>query len=203
MLSLNFSPFPELKTERLQLKQITIEHANDLFEMRSDKEVMKYIDRPLAKSTEDVMALIKIISEVLQKNDGITWGILTKDQPSKLIGTVGFWQMQKEHYRAEIGYMLHPAWQGKGIMREAIDEVLRYGFSDMQLHSVEANVNPGNIASKKLLEKLGFVQEAYFKENYYANGRFVDSAIYSLLTPQTEPVKGKIIGPTNANIQMA
>jgi len=202
MLSFNFSPFPELITERLKLKQITNDHAADLFEMRSDKEVMKYIDRPPAQTIDEALALIKLITDSLQTNDGITWGIFTKEDPPKLRGTLGFWQIQKEHYRAEIGYLLHPSLQGKGIMQEAIDKVLHYGFSVMQLHSVEANVNPGNLASKKLLAKLGFVQEAYFKENYFANGRFVDSAIYSLLTPHTGAIShsNAMAVSTNANI---
>jgi ribosomal-protein-alanine N-acetyltransferase len=51
----------------------------------------------------------------------------------------------------------------------------------MNLHSIEANINPENIASRKLLEKTGFVREAYFKENYFFNGKFIDSEIYSLL----------------------
>ena len=201
MLSPNFSPFPELITERLELKKITTDHAADLFDMRSHKEVMKYIDRPVAQSIDEASALIKVITDRLESNDGITWGIFTKEKPTKLIGTVGFWQMQKEHYRAEIGYMLHPSLQGKGFMQEAIAEVLHYGFSVMQLHSVEANVNPDNNASKKLLSKLGFVQEAYFKENYFANGRFVDSAIYSLLTPHKGAISpsNEVAVSTNAN----
>ena len=68
-------------------------------------------------------------------------------------------------------------------MQEAVAAVLSYGFSAIKLHSVEANINPANVASKKLLEKNGFVQEAYFKENFYYNGRFMDAPIYALLTP--------------------
>jgi ribosomal-protein-alanine N-acetyltransferase len=73
--------------------------------------------------------------------------------------------------------------QGKGIMQEALSAVLNYGFELLKLHSVEANVNPNNVSSIKLLERNGFVREAYFKENYYYNNQFLDTAIYSLLTP--------------------
>lgn len=185
MLSFNFSHFPQLETERLLLKQITNYDAPALFEMRSSKEVMKYIDRPLAKTVDDALALIKLITDSWRTNDGITWGIFTKEQPQQLMGTIGFWKIQKEHHRAEIGYLLHPSLQGKGIMKEAMQGILNYGFNAMHLHSIEANVNPDNTASRKLLEKLSFVQEAYFRENYYSNGKFVDSCIYSLLTPCT------------------
>jgi ribosomal-protein-alanine N-acetyltransferase len=78
---------------------------------------------------------------------------------------------------------LQPQQQQKGIMLEAMVAALDYGFSLMRLHSVVANVNPANEASKKLLEKNNFVKEAYFKEDYFFDGRFLDSAVYSLLTP--------------------
>ncbi|HEU4902680.1 MAG TPA: GNAT family N-acetyltransferase, partial [Flavisolibacter sp.] len=74
MLSLQFSPFPALETERLLLQQITPGDAAALFEMRSDKEIMKYIDRPLAQTVDDALALIQVITDALQKNEGITWG---------------------------------------------------------------------------------------------------------------------------------
>jgi [ribosomal protein S5]-alanine N-acetyltransferase len=91
--------------------------------------------------------------------------------------------MQKEHYRAEIGYALHPEHQGIGLMQEALNAVLDYGFTVMNLHSVEANVNPNNAASINLLQRNGFMREGMFRENYFYNGKFLDSAIYSLLTP--------------------
>lgn len=180
MLTLNFTPFPCLTTERLLLNQLTTDDAPAFFKLRSNAEVMKYIDRPLAQKVDDVLALIKVIVDAQEKNDGITWAIRLKDDPT-LMGTIGFWQIQKEHYRAEIGYLLHPSLQGKGLMQEAMKAVLGYGFGPMHLHSVEANVNPANAASIKLLQRNGFVREAYFRENYFSNGQFVDSAIYSLL----------------------
>jgi ribosomal-protein-alanine N-acetyltransferase len=118
----------------------------------------------------------------LQKNEGITWGIALKNH-NVLIGTIGYWKIVKEHYRAEIGYLLHPEYQGKGLMQEAMSAVIDYGFNTMQLHSLEANVNPGNADSIKLLEKNNFLREAWFRENYFYNGKFIDSFIYSLLTP--------------------
>ena len=180
MLNLKFSPFPVLQTERLTLRSITKNDANDLFMLRSDEKVMQFIDRPRAKSISDAEKLIQSTNILVQNNDAITWAICLKHQ-RKLIGTIGFWRIVKEHYRAEIGYMLHTDFHAKGIMHEVMKPVLSYGFTVMHLHSVEANVNPGNIASIKLLEKSGFVKEAYFKENYYYNDKFLDSAVYSLL----------------------
>jgi ribosomal-protein-alanine N-acetyltransferase len=183
MLSLNFTPFPVLETERLLLRQITLTDAPQIFFLRSDTEVMQYIDLTPAATTQDAIDLIQKIETALQNNDGITWGITLKGN-NELIGTIGFWNITKEHYRAEIGYLLHPAQQRKGIMKEAIKKVLVYGFSTMKLHSVEANTNVNNKASQKLLESVGFLQEAYFRENYFYNGKFLDSMIYCLLAPK-------------------
>ncbi|HVF80502.1 MAG TPA: GNAT family protein [Flavisolibacter sp.] len=185
MLSPNFTPFPVLETERLLLRQVAPSDAPEVFFLRSNKEVMKYIDRPPAATLLDALDLIQKIETALQNNEGITWAITLKSS-GELIGTIGFWRIDKEAHRAEIGYLLHPAQQGKGLMKEAINKVLHYGFSQIKLHSVEANTNVDNTASQKLLESLGFVKEAHFRENYYYNGQFLDSVIYSLLTPERQ-----------------
>jgi ribosomal-protein-alanine N-acetyltransferase len=182
MLTVNFTPFPQLVTDRIGLRQISQKDVNAVFSLRSDKRVMQFIDRPIAKTTEDAAELIQKIIDSLTTNDGITWGIALKNDPG-LIGTIGFWRIIKEHWRAEIGYLLHPDFQGKGIMQEAMGLVLDYGFKKMNLHSIEANVNPVNAASIKLLERNNFIREAYFKENFCYDGKFLDSAIYSLLAP--------------------
>jgi ribosomal-protein-alanine N-acetyltransferase len=83
--------------------------------------------------------------------------------------------------RAEIGYAMKPEYWGNGYMYEALAKVINFGFNEFCLHSIEANVNPANASSIKLLEKLGFKKEAYFREDYLYNGKFLDTAIYSLL----------------------
>jgi len=181
MLQLDFSIFPELQTERLILKEMTELDAPALFEMRSNPVIMKYIDRPLPTDVDDIKTLIQKMVVMKEKREGISWGIFKKEHPEVNIGNIGFFRIIAEHYRAEIGYMLSIEEQQKGIMYEAIQKIIEYGFNSMQLHSIEANINPANIASQKLLEKAGFVREAYFKENYFFNGQFLDSAIYSLL----------------------
>ena len=182
MLEPQFSPFPVLVTNRLTLRKISEEDIPSIFVMRSSEEMMRYIDRPRAKSMEEAAKLVRAILESLEKNDGITWAITLTGQKD-VAGTIGFWKITREHYRAEIGYMLRTEYQHQGIMQEAMRAVLDYGFSVMNLHSVEANVNPANQASIRLLERNNFVLEGRFRENYFYNGQFLDSNIYSLLTP--------------------
>ena len=109
------------------------------------------------------------------------WVICLKGE-TKLIGSIGFWHTVPEHHRAELGYILHPDFWNQGIVTEALQAVLKYGFEKMKLHSVEASVNPENVASIRVLEKHGFVREAYFREDYFYDGKFYDSAVYCLLS---------------------
>jgi ribosomal-protein-alanine N-acetyltransferase len=182
MLSVNFSPFPVLKTERLILRKTEMTDAPAMFVQRSDPQLMQYVDRKPCESIEEAAAFIRMITDNLDDNSGISWAITTHDS-DEMIGSIAIWRIMKEHYRGEVGYVLLPEYQGKGIMHEALGAVIAYGFDVMKLHSLEANTNPNNTPSHKLLERNGFVREAYFKENYYYNGKFLDSAIYSLITP--------------------
>lgn len=159
-----------------------MDDAPEVFFLRSDSRIMQYLDRAPAASLEEAAQFIETINNQEKAGAAITWAITLKEEP-KLIGTIGFWNIQQQHYRAEIGYALHTQQQGKGLMQEALTAVLDFGFARLKFHSVEANVNPANAASIKLLERKGFVREGYFRENYFYNGRFLDSAVYSLLTP--------------------
>ena len=183
MLDLNFHPFPILETERLLLRAITMDDAETLFELRRDVDVMRFIDRERHQTVDDTRVLIQKILDGLAANEAIAWAITLKGNP-QLVGTISFHRIEKEHYRGEIGYMLNPKLWRKGIVGEAMTKVLDFGFKSMKLHSVEANVNPHNSASSSLLKKHGFVLEASFKENYFFNGKFIDTEIYSLLEKQ-------------------
>lgn len=181
MLQPNFNPFPELATERLILRRITADDTNEIFRLRSDEQVMKYIDKERAASLKDAEIFFNLINDSANANTGITWAIALKQSPDKMIGSIGFWRLIKEHYRAEIGYMLHPDFWKKGIMKEALAEVIDFGFNEMKLHSIEAQINTGNTASAHILESVGFIKEAHFKENYFFQGIFSDTIVYSKL----------------------
>lgn len=178
MLQLNFNPFPILETERLILRQCNQEDTSDFFVLRSDKNVMKYIPRPIATNHADAAAVIDTMNDGINKNESINWAITIKGN-SQLIGVIGYYRTKKEHFRSEIGYILHPKYQGKGIMNEALKAALNFGFTVMNLHSIEAVVDPENLASRKLLEKNSFIQEAHLKESEFYDGKFLDTIIYS------------------------
>ncbi len=180
MLTINFHPFQNLETERLLLRRLNTNDVDEVLEMRGNPEVMKYIPRPLAKTKEEALGHIAMIEEKIENNTGINWGITIKGN-DKIIGIIGHYRIQPENYRAEIGYMSLPQYNGKGYISEAIKAVVEYGFNQMNLHSIEAVIDPANIASERVLQKNGFVKEAHILENEYWDGKFWDTVIYSLL----------------------
>lgn len=180
MLTINFHPFKNLETERLLLRRVAATDVNEIIELRGNPDTMKFIPRPLVTNTDEALAHFKMIDDKIESNEGINWAITIKGNP-KLIGIMGHYRIQLEHYRSEVGYMILPQYNGQGITAEALKAVLAYGFDDMGLHSVEGVLDSENLGSERVLQKSGFVKEAHFKENECYNGKFRDTLVYSLL----------------------
>ena len=141
---------------------------------------MKFIPRVLAKTKEDALEHIAMIEDKIVNNIGINWGITIKGNP-KIIGIIGHYRISLENHRAEIGYMSLSEFNGKGYITEAIKAVVIYGFEQMNLHSIEAVIDPNNFASERVLQKNGFIKEAHILENELWGGKYWDTVIYSLL----------------------
>lgn len=186
MLDPQFAPVPILTTERCMLRAIRAEDAPALFTLRSDPRVMEHLGRPRASTLADAEELIARIARNLESNEGISWAITFKGSDT-LIGTIGFYRLKKEHYRSEVGYLLSPEHWRKGLMGEALDAVVHFGFHTIGFHSLEAVTAPENTASNTLLERKGFIREGLFRENYFFDGRFYDSAVWSRLAPASPP----------------
>lgn len=180
MSEVNFNPFPNLSTNRLNLRKMNLKDDKEIFSLHSNPTVNKFLSRSPDKTVDDSKGFISRINEGIETDKWIMWGI-TQHNDNHIIGTICFWNLDLENYRSEIGFELHPDFHGKGIMQEALTKIIEYGFREMNLHSVEAQVNPDNLSSIKLLSRNNFVREAYFKEKYFFRGKFVDAAIYSLL----------------------
>jgi len=183
MLTLNFTKFPNLETERLILREHVLADAEMLFTMRTNETVMKYIDRERPRDLMEIKTFITTFNEGFENGDNLAWVIALKENPNEMIGSIGYWRTDFANHRAEIGYMLHPDCWRKGIISEALIKIIAFGFEEMNLHTIKANINVGNDASRQMLIKHGFVKEAHFKQDYYFRGQFLDSEIYGLLNP--------------------
>jgi len=181
MSSLNFFDcFPELGTRRLLLRAIRESDAPEIHGMRASQRVNQFIARPAMISEEDALALIRRTQEAFEKQQGIGWpGVLRTT--GKLIGTCGFNSIDPVNRRAEMGGEMATDYWGKHLAVEAVERIVRFGFEEMDLHSIESKTAPDNRGAICLLESLGFVKEAHFKDRIWFDGKFRDLAVYSVV----------------------
>jgi ribosomal-protein-alanine N-acetyltransferase len=147
---------PVINTKRLILRPLSYNDAGEVFLLRSNEEIHRYLLRPLAKTIEDARAFIERINEGNAKGEILYWGAQLKGE-SRIIGTVCLWKINLTKLRAETGYELMPAFQGKGYAAEALAAALDYGFNSIKLSAIEAEVSPENERSISLLKKFNFV----------------------------------------------
>ena len=160
----NFKPFPVLKTERLTLRQLASSDDNEIFALRVNEDVNKYLDRKRSKSIDDAKTFIQTINKNIQKNDSIYWAITLKDN-DKLIGTICLFNFCDDNLKAEIGYELLPEFQGKGIMQEATLKVIDFGIQTIGLNLIKAYTHFENQSSTRLLEKFNFKKDSSSEGN--------------------------------------
>lgn len=172
--------FPVLETERLILRQLAPDDAKDLFEYFSQDQVMEYYDLETFKTLDDAQRIIHHFNSEFEKGKGFRWALQLKSE-DKVIGTCGYHNWHREHFRAEIGYELNPQFWRQSYMKEAILPILTYGFESMGLHRVDAFTDPANISSEKLLSSLNFREEGILKDYFFEKGRFVEAKIFGLI----------------------
>lgn len=184
MIEFKFPSFPIIQTERLILREHTDDDLPQLFELRSNRQIMENIDKASFQDMQEARDQLERMRNGYATSTGISWGITLKNGDNKVIAGCGLWRIVREHYRAEIGYACLPQYWNQGIISEAIKAVCNFGFEQIGLHSIEANLSPNNAKSARVLEKNGFVKEAHFKENYFYDGRFLDTLTYGKLKGQ-------------------
>jgi [ribosomal protein S5]-alanine N-acetyltransferase len=173
-------PFPILETTRLILRELTEEDAPDMLTYLSNKQVVQHMGLLPFQTVQDARDEIGWYKEIWEEGSGIRWGITLKDE-GKVIGSCGFLNRHTKHFRAEVGFELSQEHWGKGIAREALAAVVAHGFTSYDLERVEALIVPENLASQKLVEKLGFIREGLLRHYEYTCGQFDDLLMYSFL----------------------
>lgn len=155
-MNFSFDPFPVLQTSRLQLRNFSEEDYTQVFFLRSDKEVNKYIKRVHPKEIEEAIAFVHKVQSSMKKGENVNWAI-SKREDLKMMGSICLWNFSSDHKTAEVGYDLHPDYQNMGYMNEAMKAVLKYGFEELLLDHIKAFTHHSNESSKKLLKNNGFV----------------------------------------------
>ena len=172
--------FPVLKTPRLDLVETLPAHAGDMFKLFSDARVTEFYPMIPLSDKEEMLPVIESFKTRFKEQQSIRWGISLKGS-SAIIGTIGF-HTYTEGHKASIVFALMHEYQGKGYTSEAIKEVLRFGFKELGLKRIEAEVMQGNIDSEQVLVKSGFSYEGLLHDWMHWDGRYYDINMYFILS---------------------
>jgi|SRR5688572_7917589 len=177
---LDVDQLPTITTERLRLRWLTPDDVHALFGIFGDPDVCRYWSRPALGDVAAAAALQQEIAQLFAERSLFQWGI-AEIESNRVIGTCTLAGLSSQHKRAEIGFALaRHAW-GHGYVTEAVTALLAFAFDTLQLHRIEADVDPRNHRSIAVLERVGFEQEGYLRERYHLNGEVQDALFYGLL----------------------
>jgi [ribosomal protein S5]-alanine N-acetyltransferase len=180
---MHWERLPTLDADRVSLRWISAADTDAFYAIYSNPEVMRYWSTPPLADRQAAVNLINKIHEDWKRRVILKWGIALRED-NRLIGSITLFNLDFNHRRAEIGYALGRPYWGQGYMHEALMALLKYAFEELNLHRIEADVDPRNTASIKTVERLGFQREGYLRERWQVNGEIQDAFFYGLLRPE-------------------
>ena len=166
-----FSHIPTLETDRLILRGMRVSDTEDMFEYARRPSVTQYLTWNPHTDPAETREYLTYVGQRYRTGDFYDWAVVDRES-GHMIGTCGFTSFNCPHDTAEIGYVLNPAYQGKGLATEAVRRVLDFGFGELGLHRIEAHFMEGNDASRRLMERVGMTFEGYARESMRIKGRF-------------------------------
>ena len=191
------SGVPILESARIRLRPYRGEDAAAMFALYSDPAVMRYWSFPAWVEIGQAKTYLARAIAGMDSGEIFPWAIAEREG-DQLIGALTLHSLHAEQLRAEVGYSLSPAWQGRGIAAEALRLGLSHAIDDLGLVRVEADIDPRNTASARLLEKLGFIREGLLRKRWRVNGEVCDTAFYGLLADEflrASPAHGLAVEP--------
>lgn len=169
-----------LESPRLRLRPHRDDDVDALFALQSDLRVMRYWSHPAWTERRQAEERLAHIYRQMREDDVYVWAIADRVS-DRLIGGTALFAIQREQLHAEIGYSLMPDFQGRGLAQEAVRLVLTFAFEQLGMERIEADIDPRNTPSCRLVERLGFQREGYLRERWRVNGEICDAAFYGLL----------------------
>jgi [ribosomal protein S5]-alanine N-acetyltransferase len=179
--------FPVLTTRRLLLREFSVEDVPGVFEILHRPEVNRWLETAPIKTMQESGARVQARINLFKDQMGCRWAICLRENADQVIGSCGYFHVRRGTHTMEAGYELHPGYWKQGIMSEALQAIIRFCFGEKNpfpVHRIEALVAPGNAASIRLLEKLGFEREGLRREFGFWNGCYQDVYLYALLDPR-------------------
>ncbi|MBI3714299.1 MAG: GNAT family N-acetyltransferase [Burkholderiales bacterium] len=194
--------FPELCTPTHRLRRILQSDRPALFAGLSHPEVVAHYG--ISYDTEEhCQEQLDWYRYMEQAHSGYWWAICTPDAPNTIIGACGIYEIDHHNRNADIGYWLLPNHWHQGIMQNCLQRILHYGFHELQLHRIEAEIEPDNIASIKLIQKLGFHLEGKRRQVALREHKFADLSIYGLLAAEFTSPPSQTTSPASSSTSTA
>lgn len=169
---------PNLRTNRLLLRPLTLRDAESVFAYASNPEVARYMPWEAHRTVGDSRTFLKSVVDGYREG-GLNWGIVYVGD-GRFVGTCGM-EEEREHARAEVGYVLHRSYWGRGLMPEAVAAVIRRGFENEGLERIQARCDAENVASARVMEKAGMSYEGTLRRYQRTKGRLRDMRFYAIL----------------------
>lgn len=176
------TPFqlPNLETERLLLRALTLDDAEEMFAYANDPQVARYVTWEAHPDLEHTRSYLRTVEEAYRKGAHYDWGVVYT-ATRKLIGTCGYVSIDRQNKRGEIGYALSRDYWGQGIITEAAREIVRFGFEELGLYRIEAVCEVPNIGSARVMEKIGMRFEGIRRGYMIVKGLPRDMKSYAIL----------------------
>lgn len=179
-MDVSYADMPCLETPRLRLRKLSMRDAQDIYDYSRDPEVARYVLWEAQRNPSEARSYVRYMLRKYRMGEPASWGIELKAE-RRVVGTIGFMWIQRENAAAEVGYSLSRAHWNRGIMTEALNAVLEYGFRGMNLNRIEAQHETGNPASGAVMRKCGMRREGLLRQRLLNKGKFVDVELYAIL----------------------
>ena len=154
---------PTIQGREVHLRPLGDEDAPAMLSIFGDPEVMKFWSSPPLR---DLAAAVKLIGEIRAGFEGrslFQWGVSSREGV-EAIGTCTLFNVDLAHRRAEVGFALRRDYWGQGLATDALGSLIEFSFKTLALHRLEADVDPNNERSQRVLERQGFRREGYLRE---------------------------------------
>lgn len=175
-----YGDMPVIETPRLRLRKLNMRDAQDIFNYSCDPQVARYVLWEAQRSVADARAYLRYMLRKYRAGEPASWGIELKET-RRIIGTIGFMWIQRDNSSAEVGYSLARAHWNRGIMTEALQALLDYGFRGLNLNRIEAQHETENPASGAVMRKCGMLREGLLRQRMMNKGKYVDVELYAIL----------------------
>lgn len=172
---------PTLRGAGVELRWLDENDIPALFELFSDPEVIRYTSLRRLDSLANAAEMLADIQRLFADRTLFQWGVVRAGEPDRVVATCTLADLAWQHRRAEVGFAVARREWGRRLMSAALPVLLAHAFEDLRLHRLEADADPRNTASLRLLERAGFRREGLLRERYVQAGELQDAVVFGLL----------------------